>query len=361
MSERRPDQTGEAAGDEPPVLIFAPGGQDAAVATGILNAAGIATTLSETVAELATGIADATCAIVTEEALHDVDRGPLAGTLAGQPPWSRIPVVVLTMRGTPPDEDLVGALGNVTLLERPFHPAALVTTVRFAMDARRRQREAAAYLAERRETAERQSLLIRELHHRVKNTLATVQALLGASARSATSIEGFYGAFSARIGALARTHDLLTEDYWQTASLKEMFCNELSPYDSEGSRIALSGPAVELNADLAVPTGMAIHELTTNAARHGALSVPRGRIDVTWSVAESGERDGAVTRRLCIEWIERDGPPAAEPVHRGFGSTLLQRVLTIQCGADIRFDFQPAGLRFHMEAPLADRRLVPAY
>ena len=126
---------------------------------------------------------------------------------------------------------------------------------------------------QRKRTEERQQLLIRELHHRVRNTLANVQAMLGATARSASSIQAFYNSFAARIAALGRTHTLLTDDYWQTAPLREMLRLELAPYDdgTEG-RITLEGPPVELAADLAVPTGMAIHELSANAAKHGALS-----------------------------------------------------------------------------------------
>lgn len=345
-----------------PALILA---GDAEATVAILAGAGVAARVCREPADLVAALEGAPCAIVAEEALADpADRLPLAERLARQPPWSDFPILLLTRHGHPPDVALCENLGNVMVLERPFHPATLVTAVHAAARARRRQREAEAYLEERRETAQRQTLLIRELHHRVKNTLATVQALLGASARSATSIETFYGAFSDRIVSLAKTHNLLTEDYWQTASLAEMLRNELDPYDeASGRRVTLEGPTVELNADLAVPTGMAIHELTTNAVKHGALSTPEGRIAVAWSVtrAENGSAEGPGERRLHLDWTESGGPPAKEPTRRGFGSNLLQRVLTVQCGADIRFDFRPSGLRFHMEAPLVVRRLVPAY
>jgi two-component sensor histidine kinase len=212
-------------------------------------------------------------------------------------------------------------------------------------------------LEERERTAERQTLLIRELHHRVKNTLATVQALLGASARSATSVDAFYASFSARVISLAKTHNLLTEDYWQQAPLREMLMNELGPYnDAEGTRIRLEGPKVELLGDLAVPAGMAIHELTTNAAKHGALSVPEGRIKVAWDVKRAADR-----RILLLDWQEHDGPPTGPPTRKGFGSTLLQRVLKVQCEAEIAFDFRPSGLHFRMEAPMPEHRAVPSY
>ena len=340
-----------------PVLIVAPSGYDDTIAVTTLAQAGIATRSCSDIGALIAQLPSASCAVVTEEALLNADRRALADWAEAQPPWSDFPFILLTMRGVPPDSRLTDAVGNVSLLERPFHPATLVTAVRFAARARRRQREAEAYLAERQQTAERQALLIRELHHRVKNTLATVQALLGASARSAASVDEFYNGFSARIVSLAKTHNLLTEDYWQTASLRDMLQNELGPYDGGAEpRIRLEGPMVELTADLAVPTGMAIHELTSNAAKHGALSVPQGRIEVLWDV-----RQDTGGRRLRMDWTERGGPPAAEPRRKGFGSTLLQRVLTVQCGAEIAFEFEPAGLHFSMDAPIVAHRTVPHY
>jgi two-component sensor histidine kinase len=204
---------------------------------------------------------------------------------------------------------------------------------------------------------QRQSLLVRELHHRVKNTLATVQALVGATRRSTGSFDAFYRSFSNRITSLAKTHNLLTEDYWQTAPLREIALNELKPFaESRQPRFMLIGPPVELSADLAVPVGMALHELTTNAIWHGALSVPGGHVEVRWSVDE-----GEGVRKLHLEWRERGGPPVGEPQHQGFGTTLLQRVLPMQCKADVEVQYDPEGLRFRMDAPLVEQRLVPSY
>jgi two-component sensor histidine kinase len=204
---------------------------------------------------------------------------------------------------------------------------------------------------------QRQSLLVRELHHRVKNTLATVQALVGATRRSTGSFDAFYRSFSNRITSLAKTHNLLTEDYWQTAPLREIALNELKPFaESRQPRFMLIGPPVELSADLAVPVGMALHELTTNAICHGALSVPGGHVEVRWSVDEV---EGV--RKLHLEWRERGGPPVGEPQHQGFGTTLLQRVLPMQCKAEVEVQYDPEGLRFRMDAPLVEQRLVPTY
>jgi GAF domain-containing protein len=137
--------------------------------------------------------------------------------------------------------------------------------------------EHAAAEAKRREAEQRQRLLIRELHHRVRNTLARAQAILGTTARSSRTIEEFYRAFSGRIGSLAKTHMLLTDDLWQVAELRELLETELRPYQTpDGERIKLEGPPVELPSAIAVPLGMVLHELTTNAAHFGALSVQDG-------------------------------------------------------------------------------------
>jgi two-component sensor histidine kinase len=339
------------------VLILAPGGRDGEVASTILSEAGIPSAVHASLEALVAALDGALCAIVTEEALLRSDRRELAGWVNMQPPWSDLPFILLTLRGTTPDPRLSELLGNVTVLERPFHPAVLANAVRSALRARRRQREVEAHLAERERTHERQSLLIRELHHRVKNTLATVQGLLGATARSTQSMGEFYRSFSDRLVSLSKTHNLLTEDYWQTAQLHQMLTNELGPYDDGTSRrIVLNGPSVELSADIAVPTGMAIHELTTNASKYGALSVPDGRVEVVWSLRQVSEG-----QRLSLSWSERGGPAVKQPTHKGFGSTLLQRVLAQQCNADIAIEYAPDGLVFRMDAPLAETRLVPQY
>lgn len=338
-------------------FILAPEGRDAQVAAAILDEVGIASEAKLNLDALVADLDRAACAVVTEEALLRWDRRGIAQWVEVQPPWSDFPFVLLSLRGGTPDRRLTDLLGNVTVLERPFHPAVLANAVRSALRARRRQREVEAHLEERQRTHERQGLLIRELHHRVKNTLATVQGLLGATARSTRDVETFYHSFSDRIVSLGKTHNLLTEDYWQTAPLDDLLRNELGPYnDASEERIVLHGPPVELAADLAVPTGMAIHELTTNAAKHGALTVAGGRIHVSWSVMQDETQ-----RTLNLDWIESGGPAVTAPQRRGFGSTLLQRVLAQQCNALVQIDYAAGGLRFHMEAPLTEERLVPSY
>ncbi|NEU10676.1 PAS domain-containing protein [Methylobacterium sp. BTF04] len=213
-----------------------------------------------------------------------------------------------------------------------------------------------ADVTERRVAEERQTLLIRELHHRVKNTLATVQAIVGSTARTASSIESFYEAFVGRIMSLAHTHSVLTEDTWQTASLRTLLANELKPYadgaleEDTDARIQLEGPPVDMSSEIAVPIGMAIHELTTNAAKYGALSTPEGRVAITWSLEPGGP---AGTLRFA--WVESRGPVVHPPTRQGFGSRLLQRVLTAQVRAEVAMTYAPDGFRLTMLAPLPER------
>ena len=241
--------------------------------------------------------------------------------------------------------------------DQAFTLTTLAQQVMSQLELRRAIAERDDVLETSRRVEQRQSLLVRELHHRVKNTLATVQALVGATGRSTGSFDEFYRSFSNRITSLARTHGLLTEDYWQTAPLREIALNELKPFaESRQPRFMLLGPPVELAADLAVPVGMALHELTTNAVRYGPLSVPGGYIELRWSVSDV---EGG--RKLHLQWTEIGGPPVTEPQHQGFGSTLLQRVLPMQCNAEVEVRYDKAGLRFDMVAPWIEQRMVPEY
>lgn len=203
-------------------------------------------------------------------------------------------------------------------------------------------------LAERRQIEAQQTLLIRELHHRVKNTLATVQAILSSTARGATNIADFQTAFRGRIDALAKTHSILSEHHDQAVLLADLVRLELAPYDDKsGRRVILQGPPVVLSSDLAVPIGMAVHELTTNAAKYGALSTERGVVTLTWDV-----RSGPQGRVLDLGWVEIGGPPVETPKKVGFGSRLLERVLKDQANAVVSVDYERSGLKLWVEIPL---------
>jgi two-component sensor histidine kinase len=160
------------------------------------------------------------------------------------------------------------------------------------------------------------------------------------------SVSEFIRAFSGRIASLARTHALITEDAAQAASFEGLLRAELAPYGERG-RLTLDGPRVVLPSELAVPVGMALHELTTNAVRHGSLADPNGRLQVTWRVEES-----PAGRALRWDWAEHDGPPAAHPTRQGFGHRLLNKVLAAQTGAEVDVELAPDGLRVAVRMPL---------
>lgn len=206
-------------------------------------------------------------------------------------------------------------------------------------------------VTERHAAEDRQKLLVRELHHRVKNTLATVQAILNATARSATGLSEFRQSFAARIASMAKTHALITDTNSQSASFEQLVRTELRAYEEPGrGKFHLEGPEVYLPSELAVPVGMAVHELATNAVRHGALADSDGRLEVTWTVQES-----PTGRVLHWTWDEHDGPPVGLPTREGFGSQLLKKVLTHQIGAKVEIAYDPDGLRVHVAIPLRSK------
>ena len=189
-------------------------------------------------------------------------------------------------------------------------------------------------------------VLINELNHRVKNTLATVQSIAYQSLRYAPTVEAFGKAFDARLLALSKTQDLLTSGNWIRAPLRELISNELAPYCSDSNAVHLSGSDVQLRPRMLTALGMLIHELTTNAVKYGALSIPGGHVDVSWQT-ESPDSVG----QLLISWIECDGPPIDQPpTRKGMGSRLLE---TVVGGLGGTFDLQYAvtGLRCVIDVP----------
>ncbi|HEX2552119.1 MAG TPA: sensor histidine kinase [Microvirga sp.] len=202
---------------------------------------------------------------------------------------------------------------------------------------------------ERKRHEQSQALMVRELHHRVKNTLATVQAVVSASARNARSIDELRDTVTERIVSLARTHTLLVNNDWGGAPLRAILEAELTPYDDpERPRVRLEGEDVHVPDDIALAVGMTAHEFTTNAAKYGALSAPGGILLVRWRVEGGAER-----RSLVLDWQESGGPPVAAPSRRGFGSQLIERVVTRQLQGEVQIDFAPDGLKARLSFPLS--------
>jgi PAS domain S-box-containing protein len=205
-------------------------------------------------------------------------------------------------------------------------------------------------ITERKRAEERAQLLLLELSHRVKNTLATVQSIATQTRRTAPSPATFDQAFLARIQALARAHELLAQSSWDGASLAEIIDRTLALHIDAGEieSLNLSGPMIRLGPNAAVTLNMAFHELATNAAKYGALSIETGRVEVKWQI-----EDSSVPRAVAIEWRESGGPKVSAPRSRGFGSRLIETGIAHELGGEARLVFAPEGLICRMRLPLS--------
>jgi PAS domain S-box-containing protein len=202
----------------------------------------------------------------------------------------------------------------------------------------------AADITEDRDAQQRQRLLINELNHRVKNTLATVQSVVRHTLRDHDTPKGVERAVTERLVALSAAHDVLSRENWRGATLAEVVGHVMQPFHHAG-RILAAGPDVWIAPRTVIALSMALLELATNAAKHGALSSPGGRVEIHWT-----KDDGAVT----LEWCERGGPAARSPDQLGYGATLLGRVLAGELGNPAEMDFAPEGLICRLRAPTAD-------
>ncbi|MBB4039801.1 PAS domain S-box-containing protein [Microvirga flocculans] len=209
-------------------------------------------------------------------------------------------------------------------------------------------------ITDRKQAEEQRTLLIHELNHRVKNTLATVQSIASQTLRNARTMQEAKEAVEDRLIALARAHDVLTQESWEGAEIREIVAQALAPYaNRDGCRLEMSGPPLRLSPRMALSLSMALQELATNAVKYGALSRARGRVDVAWSVRENGP-----SPRLSLHWEESGGPPVGQPTYRGFGSRLIERILARELNGQARIEFRPSGVVCTMDAPLA-RELPP--
>jgi PAS domain S-box-containing protein len=453
-------------------LILAPMGRDAQIAAAILAEAGLSPLvchdLSCLVAEMAQG---AGVAMIVEEALRDRGYAELAHWLEHQPAWSDFPIIVLAQRGpglerNPTAHRFSQALGNVTFLERPFHPTTLISIVRTALRGRRRQYEARERIEELRsaeerfrtladniptlcwmaepdgfifwfnlrwyeytgrtpdeqlgwgwasvhdpeilpvvearwrhslatgepfemtfpirsaegryrpfltrivplrdrnghivrwfgtntdvsqqlQDEERLRLMVNELNHRVKNTLATIQSIIAQTLRGSDAPQELQDTLTSRILALSRAHDVLTDEQWAGADLGEIVAHAAAPYraDAGDERFRLSGPAARLPPRTAIAIALALHELATNAAKYGALSTSAGHVELAWTLAAEG-RDQV----LNLRWREVGGPPVRPPSRRGFGTRLIERGLATDLQGSVDLDYPPEGVICTIEA-----------
>jgi two-component system, chemotaxis family, CheB/CheR fusion protein len=226
----------------------------------------------------------------------------------------------------------------------------LIVETRIVLDmvgGRRLALESTRDVTERMQWERRQQILLGELAHRVRNTLAVVQAIAHQSLRSGGTSEEFVERFDGRLAALASAHTLLVNSDWQGADFASLARSQLEVYISDSApRVQLSGDPVMLSADLATPFGLVLHELATNAAKHGSLSRREGTVNLTWSVNSRNH-----PHTLKVVWQEQGGPRVTEPRAVGFGSTLIDHVIP---GATVVREFRPAGLICTIDLPLRD-------
>jgi two-component system CheB/CheR fusion protein len=202
----------------------------------------------------------------------------------------------------------------------------------------------------RAEAEAHRNILIAEMSHRVKNVLATVQSIGSQTLRQSHSLEDFKTAFNGRLLALARAHDLLINEGWAGAKIAVLVNRTLAPYRTgEDRRITTDGPRIILRPQAGVALIMILHELATNAAKYGALSVPNGTLSVTWR-----RGDGDSDPRLRLDWIEVGGPRVKPPSHRGFGSNLVERSTAHELHGRATLDYREEGLRVELVFPLEE-------
>ncbi len=198
---------------------------------------------------------------------------------------------------------------------------------------------------ERRLAASRDQLMMAELDHRVKNTLANIEALVMQTSLSADSLSAFVQGLAARIQSMAKAHSLLSQSRWEGVSINSLLMEELDPYIRGSQGFEIAGPDIILTSKSALALSLAIHELATNAAKYGALATPSGQVAIHWSVTNSGG--------LQLSWTESGGPLVTAPHRRGFGSTLIERALAMETDGHAKLHYLPTGVVCEVMLPPA--------
>lgn len=237
---------------------------------------------------------------------------------------------------TAPDGRVVPVLFSITPLGGDQGPSGAVVQI---ID-----------VTERRQAEERQALLMAELSHRVKNTLATVISIGSQTRRRHGDISSFWSSFEGRLRALSETHNLLADHFWEWVRLEQLVRHEVTPYAQEASDVSLSGPTIELRPKAALALALVFHELATNAAKYGAFSQMGGRLEVSWSLRR-GDGQGEM---VSLDWKESGGPGIRPDGSSGFGTTLIRRSIAYELQGCSVIQFATDGLHCHLEFPLDD-------
>jgi two-component sensor histidine kinase len=201
--------------------------------------------------------------------------------------------------------------------------------------------------AEQRETAENlQKLILEELHHRIKNTLATVSAIASQSLRNVAGAEHAQQAIEGRLLALGRAHDLLLQARWTSADLGKIVRGAVEAFDdADTPKFTMAGPEIRMSSGAVIAVAMTLNELCTNTTKFGALSVPTGHVDIRWAVDPS-------TQRLRLTWTEKHGPAVEPPARQSFGTRLIE-TLGRQLKGEVKLSYEAGGFAYSFDVPLA--------
>lgn len=309
------------------VVVYAPFARDAASIVGLLRAqhfrAEAVVSLGQLVNQLGE---DVGAVLMSEEALVQADWSLLLNAVREQPSWSSYPFILLIgQRRSAEQTEAVYRLfppevTNVMVLERPMSSTALLSAIRWALAGRRRQFVTKSHLDELQRSTKQQQLMTRELAHRVKNTIAMLQSIVGQTMRPFPEMAGVQEQIVERFSALARTHDLLFSTDFQEAEFGELVRQTLSVHSHN---FVVEGPTIQFSPQAALSFALVIHELATNSIKYGAFSDDgEGEVAVCWSinVGEEGSE-------FHFIWNETGGPQVSQPSRKGFGSRLIEATL----------------------------------
>jgi two-component sensor histidine kinase len=222
---------------------------------------------------------------------------------------------------------------GLTYFEGPSHDRRAVRVIGTARD-----------ITERKQREEKEHLLMREVSHRAKNMLSVVNTIARQTATKAP--EDFLDRFSERIEALSANQDLLIKSEWHGVEIEDLVRAQVAPFtDLLGYRIVMRGPKLRLNATSAQAVGLALHELTTNAGKYGALSKDTGGLEIAW---------GTEGETFTMSWTERDGPPVSPPPRRGFGTVVIKELAERSVDGKVELDYAPSGVTWSLTCPAAN-------
>src|ERR1700686_1235904 len=245
--------------------------------------------------------------------------------------------------GRPPPQDFLAA-ENVSLR---------LLLAQAEIDARGLLAQAGIDAREREASDKLQKLILEELHHRIKNTLATVGAIASQSLRNVPGAEHAQHAIEGRLMALGRAHDLLLQAQWTSADLGKIVRGATEAFDNpDVPKFTIAGPDVRMTSGAVIAVAMTLNELCTNTTKFGALSVPAGRVDITWTV-------DPMTQRLHLTWLERNGPEVRAPDRRSFGTRLVE-TLGKQLKGDVHLGYEPTGFVYALDVPLLSLMAIAA-